>query len=376
MGYSILYFDAATARDAPARVYDAACEGIPAPAGKSARVAEFARRAVAAVPELLETESEDASSDPQGNYYLLQVYIGADWTLLDQVAQIAAECGLTAYDPQLEAVVEPQEWSPHAGRQLHVPVAAPPPVPDWELSGLHFLYFDAAAAVAPPEQVYEAVRRGNPASAGRSERVAEFAQRAVAALPELLETESRDASADPRGNYYLLQVPMGADADALSYIARIADECGLAVYDPRMRELAAVDAWLAPDSDPLPEPDLESRLVSRSYILLFFDPRAARTDGAGLLQHLCSDRIEAAGKSPAVAEFVEQAWRRCPELEDMGYEDLSSRWDRGNYFLVHLPYPDGGEYLPGLTRIAEELDLSAFDPQKDPRVRRLIHRWK
>lgn len=239
------------------------------------------------------------------------------------------------------------------------------------------LFYDAAASSGTPKEVFLAACEEDPVPAGRSARVATFVRRAVAAVPAIRDTESVDASADPRGNFFMLVVPMSADPHLMDRIFAIAADCGLSSYDPQLEPFEGPEETIGIDDDDLPPPIPKNERLA--YALLFFDPAVAAGDGRVVFRDLTrvlgKTTSLAAGKSPRVGRFVARAMRKYPELKETGGVNFSSAWSPSNYFLLFLPLPGGEQYVAPLTAMAHRFGLTTYDPQTDPEARRYLAAW-
>jgi hypothetical protein len=99
-----------------------------------------------------------------------------------------------------------------------------------------------------------------------------------------------------------------------------------------------------------------------TYTLFFFDPTATRLDARTVLQRVADDDATAAGSSPRVLAFVEEAFRRLPALEQVETEVSTSP---GSYFIVNLPLSFDEALVSQLMHLAESHGLTAYDPQMD-----------
>lgn len=111
MTYDVFFFDASTTT-APARVvYEAFLEEDPSLAGRSPRVAAFAARALAD-PEIEDVEYDEGSDQPGGGGFWVGLPFSGKWALHDRLVALARECGLSAYDPQLDEMVSSERPGP------------------------------------------------------------------------------------------------------------------------------------------------------------------------------------------------------------------------------------------------------------------------
>ncbi len=196
--------------------------------------------------------------------------------------------------------------------------------------GYTVFFYVAQASSAPPEVVFVSVCEMDPVPAGKSTRVAQFTRPAYCEVPALRDTESVDASFDPRGNYFLLEVPWGAAPELMDRINRMADACGLSQFDPQLQDVEVPETWSDEDSYAgLPDLGDDGADDDPSYIVLFFDPQAAGTEGRHVYSEIAAVSHIAANDCPARRGGAPRPWTQ-----------------RGRPFSCHLTQRDRGTSGP------------------------------
>lgn len=222
------------------------------------------------------------------------------------------------------------------------------------------LIFDAGAASGPAAHMYEAVCAGHPRAAGRSALLRRFVERLQVELPEVFtECEVEDASMDPDGTYVLLSLPLGSDQRFVDRLMVIVADSGLTAFDPQLEPAGSgrgldigYQLFLARESAGAADP---------ARAVLFFDADAALVDAHTLFSTPLPQRIDLAGKSRAVARFVQRMRKKYPEFAEAGCENWSKSVDSGNYFMLHLDPEVGDLALASLADLARECGLTTYD---------------
>lgn len=231
MSYDLFVFDPGAASGRAAQVYEAVCEGITSAAGHSVVLRRFVERLEAAIPEVFdESEVEDASLDPDGNYVLVSLPRGCDQAIVDGLVATAAGLGLATFDPQRElsgGETQPLGRLGESGRHLDMGyqwfLASGPAAPGAEARSL--LFFDATAALVDARTLFatpSALRRMK--LAGKSRRVARFVQRMRREYPEIEESggsENWSRAGDP-GNYFMFYLDPAVSDEDLTALADLA----------------------------------------------------------------------------------------------------------------------------------------------------------
>lgn len=226
------------------------------------------------------------------------------------------------------------------------------------------LVFDSAAASGPAARVYAAVCEGHPKAVGCSALLRRFVERLEVDMPEMFtECEVEDASLDPDGTYVLLSLPLGCDQEFVDRLMVIVSDSGLTAFDPQREP-----------TEPGQDPDIEYQLLPASEsagnahpvrTVLFFDGDAALVDAHTLFATPLPRRIDLAGKSRAVARFVQRMRQKYPELAEAGCENWSRPVYSGNYFMLHLDPTVRDEVLISLAELARRCGLTTYDSASD-----------